>query len=369
MLRTIMLATATIMAFGPAALGQADKPKTEEPEVKPLTIGDPARPIDIQHWIKGDKVSAFEPGKVYVVEFWATWCGPCRASMPHITKLQEEYKDYGVTFIGVSDEELAIVKDFLPKKEKDGKSWNEKIGYTLTTDPDKSVYRDYMNAADQNGIPTAFIIGKDQHVEWIGHPMTIDKPLDAVVKDSWDRAAYKTKWEKEQAAQREAMKAQRELRTAMAAKDWDKVMTILDKQIEASDDAIGPKMQKFMILAAQMNQPAKAYELGDELAKANWDNAMLLNQLAWFVVDNPEVKTRNYDFALKVASQANDLTENKDAAILDTLARVYFEKGDLKNAVRLQKKAVEFAPENEMGEEITATLKKYEDALAKKGAN
>jgi tetratricopeptide (TPR) repeat protein len=197
--------------------------------------------------------------------------------------------------------------------------------------------------------------------------MGIDKPLEAVVKDTWNRDEYKATFEKEAAAEREVMKAQTELNTAIKEKNWDTVLAILDKQVEASDGAFGPSMRKFTILLVQMEQPDKAYAFGEEMAKKNWDEAMALNQLAWYVVDSPTVKTRDLDFAHKLANRANELTEGKDAAILDTFARVYYEKGDLKNAIRIQKKAVEFAPEGPMAEDIAAALKKYEEELAKKG--
>lgn len=69
-------------------------------------------------------------------------------------------------FVGVSDEKLQTVTDFLGKDE-----WKEKTRYTLATDPDRSTYNSYMAAAGQNGIPTAFVVGRDGCVEWIGHPM------------------------------------------------------------------------------------------------------------------------------------------------------------------------------------------------------
>jgi len=368
MFRKTMFAAVALLAAGSAALAQADKTddaKKPKEDVKPLTVGDPARPIDISDWLKGDKVAKFEPGKVYVLEFWATWCGPCRMSMPHITSLQQQYKDYGVTFIGVSDEKVETVKDFLPKKDKDGKTWDEKIGYTLTTDPDKSVYRDYFEAAGQHGIPTAFIIGKDQHIEWIGHPMEIEKPLEGVVKDSWDRAAFKAKWDKAQAAERESMKTQTALRDALRAKDFDKALSILDEQIAKSEDALGPQMQKFQILVRDMDQPDKAYALGEQIAKKNWDEPQLLNSIAWTVVDMPGIKTRNFDFALKLANRAVELTKEKDAATLDTLAHVYHDKGDLKKAVEIETKAVAVAEPGQMGDDIKATLEKYQVELNK----
>ena len=115
-----------------------------------------------------------------------------------------------------------------------------------------------------------------------------------------------------------------------------------------------------------MNQPDKAYGVGREIFAQNQDNAAVLNQVAWFVVDDPGVKTRDLDFALEVAGRANEITEGKDPAILDTFARVYYEKGDLINAIRVQKKAVQFAEGGPMSQSISETLKKYEDELAKK---
>ena len=58
--------------------------------------------------------------------------------MPHLSKLQEQYTDYDVTFIGVSDEDLQTVISFLFKEDKkDGVIQNERTRYTLTTDPDQ----------------------------------------------------------------------------------------------------------------------------------------------------------------------------------------------------------------------------------------
>ena len=69
--------------------------------------------------------------------------------------------------------------------------------YCLTTDPDRSVYEAYMTASEQQGIPTAFIVGKSGQIEWIGHPMEMDEPLEKVVTDSWDRVEYAKVFEAE----------------------------------------------------------------------------------------------------------------------------------------------------------------------------
>jgi thiol-disulfide isomerase/thioredoxin len=381
MKRTLTLSAAAALVLSSAALAQDQKEASEENEpAKTLTVGDKAPAIDIEHWIKGDKVEKFEDGKVYVVEFWATWCGPCKVSMPHLSEAQKQYKDYDVTFIGISDESLEKVSGFLKqKKSKDSEqTWDSVIAYTLTTDPDKSTHNDYQKAAGVRGIPSAFIVGRDQHIEWIGnpHPQSedgFDKALEAVVKGSWDRDAYKAEWEKaqkearEQAAVGEArMKMYQPMLQAMQRQDWNKAVELADAILEKDPKDLNAGMTKFTALM-KSGDTERAYGYAQTLAKNQWENPMVLNALAWTIVDDPGIKDRDTELALQFANQANTLTKGEDPAILDTVARCYYESGDLKNAVKHQELAVKHAGDDEMAGDIKAALKKYQDELAKKG--
>ena len=333
-------------------------------EPKPLNIGDPAPAIEVSHWIKGTPVEKFEKGKVYVVEFWATWCGPCRASMPHIAELQDEYKDYNVQFLGISDEDLPTVIGFLVKNDAEGKQWYEKMGYTVATDPDRSVFDDYMKAAGQNGIPTAFIVGKTGNIEWIGHPMNIEEPIKEVVNDSWDREAYRKKMEVQQKNQRKVATLMQSLQEAAAQNDWKKEVSILDDVIALGDQYEGYKIYKFQILLTSSDDPKAAYAFGEKIAKENWDEAQTLNSIAWFVVDDDSVKNRDLDFAMKLAKRASELTDDAEPSILDTYAHVYFAKGDYKNAVKWEQMAVDHlgGDDGPMATDLKKALQKFKDA-------
>ena len=69
--------------------GPRTPPKKAEASLK---VGDPAPALKATKWLQGTEVKSFEKGQVYVVEFWATWCGPCIVMMPHMSDLQQEYK-------------------------------------------------------------------------------------------------------------------------------------------------------------------------------------------------------------------------------------------------------------------------------------
>src|SRR5262252_7716637 len=76
-------------------------------------LGDPAAPLKINEWVKGKEVDVTDGKAIYVVEFWATWCGPCKASIPHLSKLQTENPE--ITFIGQDcwENDPSAVKGFV----------------------------------------------------------------------------------------------------------------------------------------------------------------------------------------------------------------------------------------------------------------
>ena len=74
-----------------------------------LKIGDPAPQIKVEGWARGEAITSFEKGKVYVLDFWATWCGGCIASFPHISFVANKYRGK-VRFCSVDSYEVDELK-------------------------------------------------------------------------------------------------------------------------------------------------------------------------------------------------------------------------------------------------------------------
>jgi thiol-disulfide isomerase/thioredoxin len=130
--------------------------------------------LTVSKWVKGEPVIIADgKGKdVYVVEFWATWCPPCRESIPHLTELQKKYKDANVVVVGITDEDIDPVKSFVA-------TMGDKMNYHVAVDKDQKTYEAFNKVAAFDAIPTAFVIDKTGKVVWQGHPMA---GLDDVLK-------------------------------------------------------------------------------------------------------------------------------------------------------------------------------------------
>jgi len=328
-----------------------------------LSVGDPAPKLEVKEFVKGTPVTAFEPGKTYVVEFWATWCGPCKVSIPHLTKLQKQYKD--VQFVGVSvwEQDQALVKPFVQQM-------GAQMDYAVCMDVvpegkkgnDGVMAQTWMTAAGENGIPSAFIV-KDGKIAWIGHPMSMDKPLADVVAGKWDLTAAAAEHKKAKAVEMKQAELNGKLSAAVRARDHKQVLALIDQATAEMPDLAGPLGGLKFDTLRQMGDEKGALAYGEQiLTTTAKDNPMALNSLAWGIVD-PEAQTKASpaaaQFALKVAKRAVEVTEGKDAAVLDTLATAYWATGDKKNAVATQQKAVALAKGTPMEKELAARLAEF----------
>ncbi|HOW72842.1 MAG TPA: redoxin domain-containing protein [Phycisphaerae bacterium] len=293
-----------------------------------LDVGDPAPPLQITEWVAGKAVD-LKAGKgktVYVLEFWATWCGPCKMSIPHLTELQAKYKDKDVVIIGISDEPPGTIRPFM-------KNMGDKMVYTIASDKAGTTMRTYLGGFGVNGIPYACIVDKSSTIVWHGSPFEeLDNTLEQVVTGKFDVEVAK--------------------RSAKAVKMLDTYFGTLIKASETSDTKDKDKLA------------SDARKTGDEILKLADKNPKVLAILALNILLHPQLKIRDRELALKAASNAKDLAGGKDFAILDAYARVLWETGKRNEAVKHQKDAVALAKDPTIRQQLTATLKEYEQSLA-----
>lgn len=308
---TILLVflTSTVIAGGEPA----------EKNTLEVKIGDPAAKLKGLQWIKGGPIE-LQKGNIYVVEFWATWCPPCRVSIPHLTKLQQKFKNKKVTIIGISTESVEKVKPFVESK-------GDVMDYVVAIDPQRKISNGYMKAYNQRGIPAAFIVDQKLRVVWVGHPMSdLETVLQEVVAGTFDFKAYAVKKEQERKRDEAAKAAIREYFTVIQRETAEKAKTISKTIIENG-------------------------------------SSRLLNEFAWRVLTEVEPSKRDLPVALEAAAKANTMAKGKNPAILDTLALALFKNGKVTNAIEVQKEALKLVAGNERIEkEFRARLTEFTKA-------
>lgn len=158
----------TARADGPAARADSVAPKGRAAPVVLSKEGLPAV------WLQGEPVRDFEPGTLYIFEFWATWCGPCLQAMPHMESLYQKFKDNkGVRIVGVNVMDRVPAEKLLPFLKGKGLT----INYTMAAEgPAGTVQKLWLTPLGVTGIPHAVAV-RDGRIVWRGHPGSLEAGL------------------------------------------------------------------------------------------------------------------------------------------------------------------------------------------------
>jgi peroxiredoxin len=136
MKRLLLLTAVLTFAIGTLLFAQSDK-------VNDFTLND----------LDGNPVTLSELDGLIILDFWATWCPPCKVEIPYLQNLYNDYSDQGLHIIGISTEDINTQQRFIDQMRQD----DVDMSYTLLIDPNGAVTRQY----GIEGIPTTIFVKPD----------------------------------------------------------------------------------------------------------------------------------------------------------------------------------------------------------------
>lgn len=298
---------------------------TEDPSPQAvLQIGDPAPDLEVGGWLRGDPVKQFEAGTVYVVEFWAMWCAPCFAAMPHIQELQDQYAEKGLVVIGanVMERDVSAAKAFI---KEDKNTYRIATDDAPTGEQGGTLEKAWLDAVGSSAIPKTFIVDRSTRIAWIGHPMRMDGPLAAVMEGDYDAR-------KQAEIDRQFWKLNAELGQCISAKDWDKGLSVLDRM-----DAVDPASShlnygtrvRFLVLTDRYEE---AHKFAEKMAKESTRPAVSA-RLADALLEAPDSTKIDTALVLRLAPKGAPSTNLEDPQALSALARAYKLTGNYDDAI------------------------------------
>ncbi|MCO6426294.1 TlpA family protein disulfide reductase [Sinorhizobium meliloti] len=327
-----------------------------------LETNSPAPALKVQDWVRGQTLAKFQPGKVYLVEFWATWCGPCLSAMPDLMQLQEKYRDNGVEVVAVAADEEAATADevkayldaWLTEKFP---TLNFRVGLDCTGEMKKL----WMEASFSFGIPSSFVVDRDSCIAFIGHPAELDDVLPKVLDGSW-RSSDQAK-----AADRERIAEGREgvflskISAAVKLKDWKTALSAIEEGIALLPDSIQLRVAHAHTLLHKMRDMQTGLPVLRQLVREATDR----NAEDWLLGAMYQLFNPAYDYTdfpsverLAIGKELSEhilaltgLEDNVKASYYRLVAPYYYESGHRARAEELLELALKLvdglpAPDN-----------------------
>lgn len=306
-----------------------------------LDVGDEAPELEVTDWLKGGELQ-IEPGKVYVIQFFATFNSDCRAVIPTLTELQDKYRDKGLEIVGITEQSASSVKSFVE---------NNELSYRLASDQYKNTSAAYMEGVTQ--IPYAFVINRTRRLAWKGDPRQGMKDvLEKVVEGKFDIDLAIKISERTAALGRENSKRDNDDGRAKAAEELLEVepfnnwaLGVRLDVFENKDDVEGYRAYLRKHVVRIRDNQAALLRLTSRLLDAGGGGFTFSG--GTFTFRSGGHKWRDIEVAHKAVKRAVELSESKDDSILDVYAQVLFEIGLLDDAIKTLKKAIDVGKEND----------------------
>ncbi|MDR6783384.1 thiol-disulfide isomerase/thioredoxin [Pedobacter africanus] len=303
-----------------------------------LSIGDPIPALSYSHWVKGTPQDKLSGDKIYVLEFWATWCIPCIAAMPHISDLADQYKGK-VKVIGVNILErigdqaysgiTPKVKEFVQKNQ-------DRMRFDVIVDDDqRTMHNKWLTKAGISGIPATFVV-KNEQILWIGHPNFVSSVLKEILEGKYDIQSRKKEYEKQQIASAKGSsifsKNMGRVDSAITAKRPEEAINLLDSILKVSPSGSYAYRQRKMQILVAFNQEASINYL-KEMAERE---PKVAAALACYIASQENVNHKINILAVDIIEKHGQ----KNTFTLDALALLQSKIGRYVDAVKNQQEVL-----------------------------
>lgn len=351
-----------LAAFAANASSVGSAVADQAPAKRTLAAGDPAPALQCGTFLRGDPFDAFPPGRITVVEFWATWCGPCVGAFPHLSAVQHEYRERGLTVLGVDVwEEKGPVARGADEVRKFVESRAAQLGYSVALDrADGAMARNWLEAAGLRGIPATFVVDGAGKLAWIGHPNALVLVLEELYAGTWDVQAGPARLEAARAAIVAACGRYSE--SLAAGEDaW--------KEVSARYPSYAPRFldQRYTEMLAHGHTEA-GYALGREMlarARAARDSIAAMDVVTPMMDTERPPKSIDRALALEVAGVVLEIGDPTDPGRHISLVQIHYFLGNLEEAAKHRALALELAPP-EVRERMNAWFERLEEQAATK---
>ncbi|MNX49201.1 Thiol-disulfide oxidoreductase YkuV [compost metagenome] len=332
-----------------------------------LSIGDAAPPLSYAKWIKGVPTESLTGSKIYVLEFWATWCKPCIEAMPHLSDLADKYADkMKVIAVNVSERTGSEpYESSLPKVEAFLAQNSHIMRFDVITDNNqREMNNNWLRKGNIVGIPATIIV-RDNKILWIGHPLFLDNVLTEIFENTYDMKARKIAYEAQMLSSMSARSSYNKhvskIDDALAKRDYFNAIIAADEAIRVDTaSAFQYRLKKLHVLLSQGNMEAVAGFLNSTIEKDKGQGLAL----AGFIANQQNLAKECDEVAIQIIKK----TSTDNAYYLDLMAFMQDRIGDHAGAASTQEHALATMKENELmkpGKIKPETFAEFENKIQK----
>lgn len=324
-------------------------------------LGDQAPPLRVKEWIKGTPVTSFEKGKIYVIDFWATWCHGCITSMPHLSKLADRYKGQ-VTFSAVSVFEDRGTRGATLEKLKtfvDG--MGRKMNFSVAAEDTAFTVHDWLRDFYSEYIPISYVIDKDNRIVWYGSPLSLDTVLKKVINNTWDidqelarrayvdsHVTYLTRLDTS------VISKVRRFQPTYSGRNYlgfpDSTLMVIDEMVKNEPKLkYAPWVAEYTFTALLLKDPHKAYEYGQQaMVTSSYTGPAYESIIADIQTDAIKLTPPKEIYLLGAAcyqakiDNSTNLGEYDLGKYYHEMADWYYKGGDKEKAIAAEKKVIKY---------------------------